>query len=107
MNIFHICLENNIHLEIEWIPREMNDQADYLSCIVDYDDFGIVQNLFDDISNELGPYDIDLFACGYNAKVEKSIPDFGILFPLQYSRSFCFELERMECMDISTDLFDS
>lgn len=71
MKIFHICLENNIRLEIEWIPREMNDQADYLSRIVDFDDWGIAQNLFDEISNEWGPYDIDLFACDYNAKVEK------------------------------------
>jgi hypothetical protein len=52
MKIFHICLENNIRLEIEWIPRGMNDQADYLSRIVDYDDWGIVQNLFDEIFNE-------------------------------------------------------
>ena len=30
IKIFEICLEYNIRLEIEWIPREMNDQADYL-----------------------------------------------------------------------------
>ena len=29
------------------------------------------KNLFDEISREWGPYDIDLFACDYNAKVEK------------------------------------
>ena len=71
ITIFEICLEYKIRLEIEWIPREMNDQADYLSRIVDFDDWGISQILFDEISREWGPYDIDLFACDYNAKVEK------------------------------------
>ena len=43
IKIFEICLEYKIRLEIEWIPREMNDQADYLSRIVDFDDWGISQ----------------------------------------------------------------
>lgn len=71
MNIFQICLEYKIGIEIEWIPRELNEQADYLSRIVDFDDWGIVKTVFDDLSREWGPYDIDLFACDYNAKVDK------------------------------------
>ena len=31
-----------------------------------------------------GPYDIDIFACDYNAKVENFVQDFGILFRLQW-----------------------
>jgi hypothetical protein len=54
----------------------MNDQADYLSRIVDYDDWCIVQSLFDEISNEWGPYHIDFFACDYNAKFEKNYSRF-------------------------------
>lgn len=51
MEVFEICLVYKIRLElIEWIPREMNDQADYLSRIVDFDDWGIAQSLFDEIS---------------------------------------------------------
>lgn len=38
MNIFQICLEYKIGIEIEWIPRELNEQADYLSRIVDFDE---------------------------------------------------------------------
>ena len=38
---FEIYLEYKIRLEIEWIPREMNDQTDYLSRVVDFDDWGI------------------------------------------------------------------
>ena len=35
-----------------------------------FDDWGIAQSLFDEISVEWGHFDIDLFACDYNAKVE-------------------------------------
>ena len=41
IKIFEICLEYKIRLEIEWIPREMNDQTDYLSRVFDFDDWGI------------------------------------------------------------------
>lgn len=59
MNIFQICLEYKIGIEIEWIPRELIEQADYLSRIVDFEDWGIVKTVFDDLSQEWGPYDID------------------------------------------------
>lgn len=52
MNIFQICLEYKISIEIEWIPRELNEQADYLSRTVDFDDWGIVKTVFDDLSRE-------------------------------------------------------
>jgi len=40
-SIFHLCISYSVHLDIEWIPRTENDQADYLSQIVDYDDWGL------------------------------------------------------------------
>ena len=43
-----------------------------------------IPNLFDEISREWGPYDIDIFACDYNAKVENFVQDFGIRFRLQW-----------------------
>lgn len=52
MNIFENCLGCNMNLEIEQIPREITDQVDYSSLIVDFDDWGIAQCLFDDISCE-------------------------------------------------------
>lgn len=42
-----------------------------MSRIVDFDDWGIAKCVFEDISREWGPYNIDLFACDYNAKVYK------------------------------------
>ena len=37
--IFTTCVNHHIRLEPEWIPREANEFADYLSKLVDYDDW--------------------------------------------------------------------
>ena len=39
VDIFHTAKENNIEIEVEWIPRSLNEKADYLSKIVDFDDW--------------------------------------------------------------------
>ena len=36
LKILKFVLKINIRLEIEWIPRDLNDQADYPSRIVDF-----------------------------------------------------------------------
>ena len=38
LGIFSMCVQNKIRIEPSWIPREQNEQANYLSGIVDYDD---------------------------------------------------------------------
>ena len=75
MEIFNFTLENSIHLEVEWIPREENARADYLSKVVERDDWGIGDKIFDMIKDRLGIPDIDYFASDHNAKL-----------PLFYSR---------------------
>ena len=37
--IFSMSIDNHIHIEPEWIPREQNQLADYYSRIVDNDDW--------------------------------------------------------------------
>ena len=34
VDIFLTAKENNIEIEVEWIPRSVNEKADYLSKIV-------------------------------------------------------------------------
>ena len=63
IQIFHYCIKNNIKLSPEWIPRELNQNADYLSKIRDSDSFEKVQQRF-------GPCDVDRFADDMNKKVE-------------------------------------
>lgn len=49
--IFTVCVSKIVRLELEWIPREENEKADYISRPVDRDDWKI--NLL--IFKELGP----------------------------------------------------
>ena len=40
LKIFKICYENSIHWDMEWVPRDCNTRADFISKLVDFDDFG-------------------------------------------------------------------
>ena len=65
-------------LKLEWIPRAINDKADYFSKIFDSDDWGFSRKLFDIINKQWRPFAIDWFASEHNAKFEKC-----------YSRFWC------------------
>jgi hypothetical protein len=68
MHIFHLCLSYNILLEVEWILRDKNFEADFLSKMFDYDDWGISQNIFNLFNEIWGPFTCDTIADnpGYN-----------------------------------------
>ena len=46
VSIFETCISNNIALEKEGLPKCKNDKADYISCIVDYDDWSLNSVLY-------------------------------------------------------------
>ena len=69
LRIFRIAVKHSIRLEPEWIPREKNQVADYLSHLIDYDDWGLNQEIFDIIDDAWGPHTVDRFANEYNAKL--------------------------------------
>jgi hypothetical protein len=71
MSIFSICLINGISIEIQWIPREGNTQADYLSKIIDYEDWGVSEMFFNFMNELWGIYTIDRFANSTNAKLSR------------------------------------
>ena len=70
-SIFTICLNNNISLELDWIPRSENEKADFLSKLVDYDDWGITDEFFDFLNGMWGPFSVDRFASHYNTKLQR------------------------------------
>ena len=39
LDIFSVCLNNNNSLFPHWIPRDMNETADFVSKLVNYDDW--------------------------------------------------------------------
>ena len=62
MDIFFYCLRDNIKLTPEWIPRELNHDADYYSKIADTDSWSIGRKCFDFINSHFGPFSVDRFA---------------------------------------------
>ena len=68
--IFELCIKYSINLKIEWIPRTLNEQADYISKIVDIDDWGIGPDILKTIIDRWGELNIDWFASEHNAKLE-------------------------------------
>jgi hypothetical protein len=56
--IFKNCVQHNIFIDVEWVPRTNNDKADYISRIIDYDHWGVVYEIF----VFWVPHEIDWFA---------------------------------------------
>ena len=66
VNILSILMQTAIRLEMAWIPTEKNQQADYLSRLVDHDDWMVNPHIFQWIDSVWGPHTIDRFAIHYN-----------------------------------------
>ena len=71
LEIYEMCMLNGISLDVQWIPRELNAQADEISRIVDFDDYTINDEVFYTIDEVWGPHTCDRFACYYNTKLPK------------------------------------
>ena len=69
--IFELCFSHNIKLEMEWIPRSLNEYADTISRLVDYDDWSLDPHLFQMLDACWGPHSVDCFASPENKKVER------------------------------------
>ena len=66
-----VCEKENITLSPEWIPREGNELADYLSRCQDCDSWQISIKVFNKLNSILGPYTIDRFASHLNSKCKR------------------------------------
>jgi hypothetical protein len=66
-----VCLESHIILDVKWVPRVFNNQADSISLIRDYDDYTINEFVFTEFDQLWGPYTVDRVACTYNAKLPR------------------------------------
>ena len=71
LQIFELCIQNKISLNISWIPRESNQIADYLSKLCDIDDWGVSIEFFKFMDDLWGPHTIDRFANHYNNRVDR------------------------------------
>ena len=71
IEIFNVCLANNIKLEVEWIPRGANEYADVISRVIDYDDWSLDPHLFQLLDAMWGPHVVDCFASPENAQLPR------------------------------------
>ena len=78
LQIFETCFRNCIRLDMEWIPRTLNEKADYISRVQDFDDWRVDPQLFATIDSLWGPHSVDVFAHVDNTQL-----------PRFYSRFWC------------------
>ena len=52
LDIFRLSVQHNIMMEPEWIPHEQNEVTNYLSHIVDYDDWELSVTAFQIIKDK-------------------------------------------------------
>ena len=69
IKIYNVCIENNVRIEMEWIPRSLNEKADYISNIIDYDDWFVTDSFFKRIDAKWGKHTFDRFANFENRKI--------------------------------------
>ena len=67
VEIFNLCMRHDIEIELEWIPRDKNEKADYLSRIVNHDGWSLNPLLFQLVDSRWGPHTVDRFSSFYNA----------------------------------------
>ncbi|XP_022780144.1 uncharacterized protein LOC111321503 [Stylophora pistillata] len=71
LKIFQFCVDNEIELEVQWIPRTKLDRADFISRIIDVDDWQITTSFFEFLDYTWGRHTVDCFANFYNKKIKK------------------------------------
>ena len=69
MKIVEVCMQHNIRMEPGWVPRDENRLADYISRIVDLDDWQLDSGTFRFLDGLRGPCTVDRFADNYNAQL--------------------------------------
>lgn len=60
--IFLLCLKWHMRLKVVWIPRELNERADYLSKMTEHYDFRLGEWSFRQLDHAWGPHTIDRFS---------------------------------------------
>ena len=71
LEIFKLTVEHNLHLRVLWVPRQLNQVADYLSKVQSIDHYGfqLSRQTFAFLESVFGEYSIDRFASQNNVMV--------------------------------------
>ena len=68
---FQLLVRSNIYLQVDWIPRSLNEHADAISRIVDFDDWGVSFEFFNHVDCIWGSHSVDRFANSHNRKLPR------------------------------------
>lgn len=71
IGLHEFCSQKNIDLQVQWIARAFNQEADALSREVDGDDWGVTDAFFRYIDGIWGPHTVDRFADNMNTKIAR------------------------------------
>jgi hypothetical protein len=74
-------VQHNAFIDVEWVPRTTNDEADYISRIIDSGDWGVFTNYLY-LESLWGPNEIDWFANDDNHKLPVFYSRYWVLMHL-------------------------
>jgi hypothetical protein len=86
VSFFQFSLIHNISFQVQWIPRSANAKADYLSRLIDPDDWYLNPRLFTLLTQCWGPFDVDRMSDHNNAQLRRF-----------NSRFWCPGTEAVDC----------
>ena len=69
MTVFSACVKFNIKMQLHWVPRAENEQIDFLSRIIETDDWQIYDAFFQYVNSLWEPAAIDRFVSFKNTKL--------------------------------------
>ena len=69
--IFNICIRSGNYLEVQWIPRSVNREADYIRRLIDTDDWQFSNEYFLFLEGRWGTHSVGCFANYYNHKLPR------------------------------------
>ena len=68
VDVFEFCKRESMTISIQWIPREINQEADYLSKCSNSEDWSIQDWVFEILDKKWGSHTVDRFASRVTAK---------------------------------------
>ena len=71
IDLYNCCVEFDVNIQTEWLPREFNERADHLSRLIDPDDWSLNRNVFVSLDKKFGPHTVDRFASFYNTQLKR------------------------------------
>lgn len=90
IEVYNLCSQKNIDLQVQWIPRELNTEADEISREIDCDDWGVSDTFFAFLESLWGPHSVDRFADNFNSKSHRF-----------NSKYWCVNTEQVDAFSVS------